>query len=201
MVRDLLKQDTRPTGTAIPLRRVRSVFKDLFGTSTYRVSSYHFSSNHPLIFLCFGLGFFFLIPMRCSETQFHAEAGWGASSASCTGCGARLLQNPLAGRVAEPGRCGETGWDGAQVSPGLAPSTPAQLGSAPQRARGAFGVLAPGRGKRLTLQVCELLFVFSAPFLPRGLCQDGTAAVHCLNSGAGDRLNEPRPLSGSTCFP
>lgn len=118
------------------------------------------------------------------------------------------LQNPLAQRVAEPGRCGVTGrtphhppgcgtparwetrprcWGGtrremARLSapsgagePGedAEPAPPAHLGCAPPRAGGALRVLSSGRGKRLTLQVSELLFVLSASFLPQGLCQDG----------------------------
>lgn len=113
------------------------------------------------------------------------------------------LQNPLPQRVAEPGRGGGTGraprrppacgtptrvgdaravrdWDchrcwggtrreaaGEDAEP--APSTPAHLG-----ASGAFRVPSPARGKRLTLQGSELLFVFSAAFLSgQGICQDG----------------------------
>lgn len=82
----------------------------------YRVSSYHFSSNHPLIFLCFNIfdlgGFFCSHPMFRNAVLSRGRSKDGKRAAhhvraEVQRCSA--LQNPLAQRVAEPGRCGGTG--------------------------------------------------------------------------------------------
>lgn len=98
--------------------------------------------------------------LRCN-TVLHCKILWLRGWQSPAGAEGRA-------RPSTPSGAGEPGEDAEP-----APSTPAPLRCAPQRASGAVGVASPVRGKRLTLQVSELLFVFSAPFLLQGLCQAG----------------------------